>query len=92
LWTATSTGLLDIAAAQVAATRSGARAEPSQSLRGRRSGPSAERTDIPMMYQLDLAVILAADGTAVLAAVYLWSRDPDRRRRAWRLLKLLRGR
>lgn len=24
-----------------------------------------------------------------LAAVYLWSKDPDQRRRAWRLLKLL---
>jgi hypothetical protein len=47
LWMATSTDLLDIAAAQVVATRSGARAEPSQSLRGRRSGPLAERTDIP---------------------------------------------
>jgi hypothetical protein len=45
-----------------------------------------------MMYQVDLAVILAAAGTAVLAAVYLWSSDPDRRRRAWRLLRLLRGR
>jgi hypothetical protein len=42
-----------------------------------------------MMYNLDLAVIVTASGIATLAAVYLWSENPDRRRRAWQLLKLL---
>jgi hypothetical protein len=45
-----------------------------------------------MMYDLDLAVMVTAAGTAILAAVYLWSKDPDRRHRAWQLLKLLLGR
>jgi hypothetical protein len=45
-----------------------------------------------MMYDLDLTVIVAAAGIATLAAIYLWSKDPDRRRRAWRLLRLLLGR
>ena len=42
-----------------------------------------------MMYDLNLAVMVTAAGIAILAAVYLWSKDPARRRRAWRLLKLL---
>ena len=42
-----------------------------------------------MMYDLNLAVMATAAGIAILAAVYLWSNDPDRRRRAWQLLKLL---
>jgi hypothetical protein len=45
-----------------------------------------------MMYQVGVPVMTATVGAAILAAVYLWSKDPDRRRRAWRLLKLLRGR
>jgi hypothetical protein len=44
-----------------------------------------------MMYDLDLAVIVSSAGIATLAAVYLWSKDPGRRRRAWHLLRLLRG-
>jgi hypothetical protein len=78
------------AVAKAPATHSGARAEPV-------TVPSAdavaalhlEGTCLPMMYNLDLAVIAAAGGIAILAAVYIWSDDPDRRRRAWRLLKLL---
>ena len=42
-----------------------------------------------MMYDLDLTVVLTAAGIVVLAAVYLWSKDPGRQRRAWQLLKLL---
>jgi hypothetical protein len=42
-----------------------------------------------MIYDLDLAVIVTATGVAILAAVYLWSEDSSRRRRAWQLLKLL---
>jgi hypothetical protein len=45
-----------------------------------------------MMYELNLSVIVAVSGIATLAGVYLWSKDPDSRRRAWRLLKLLLGR
>lgn len=45
-----------------------------------------------MMYQVGLPVMMTAVGTAILAGVYLWSKDPNRRRRAWRLLKLLLGR
>jgi type II secretory pathway pseudopilin PulG len=42
-----------------------------------------------MMYDLDLTVVLTAAGIVVLAAVYVWSKNPDRQRRAWQLLKLL---
>lgn len=42
-----------------------------------------------MMYDLDLAVMTAAVGITILGSVYLWSQDPDRRHRAWKLLKLL---
>jgi hypothetical protein len=45
-----------------------------------------------MMYDLSLIGVLAATLVALLAAVYLWSKDPGRRRRAWQLLKLLLGR
>jgi hypothetical protein len=42
-----------------------------------------------MMYDADLVVIAATAGITILAAVYLWSKDPGRRRRAWKLLKFL---
>jgi hypothetical protein len=42
-----------------------------------------------MMYDLDLAGMVTATGITILAAVYLLSKDPGRRRRAWQLLKLL---
>jgi hypothetical protein len=42
-----------------------------------------------MMYDLDLAVMVTAAGIATLAAVYLWSKDTGRQRRAWELLKLM---
>jgi hypothetical protein len=45
-----------------------------------------------MIYDLDLTVLLTAVGIAVLAVVSVWSKDPDRRARAWSLLKLLLGR
>jgi len=45
-----------------------------------------------MIYQVGVPVMMVAVGTVILSAVYLWSKDPDRRHRAWRLLKLLRGR
>jgi hypothetical protein len=45
-----------------------------------------------MIYGLDLTVTLNLVGLAVLAAVYVWSKDPGRRSRAWRLLKLVLGR
>ena len=45
-----------------------------------------------MIYDLDLTVVLTAAGIAAPAAVYLWSKDPDRRSRARKLLKLLLGR
>lgn len=32
-----------------------------------------------MMYELDLTVLLTAVGIALLAVVYVWSKDPDRR-------------
>ena len=40
-----------------------------------------------MMYELDLAVMATATGIAILAAVYLWSKDPGRQGRAWELLR-----
>lgn len=45
-----------------------------------------------MMPELTVPTLLVAGGIAILAAVYLWSTDPTRRRRAWQLLKLLLGR
>jgi hypothetical protein len=42
-----------------------------------------------MMYGADLTVIVTTIGIAVVAGIYLWSKDPERRDRAWRLLKLL---
>jgi len=42
-----------------------------------------------MMPELKLLALLAAVTFLVLAAVYLWSKDAARRRRAWQLLKLL---
>ena len=45
-----------------------------------------------MMYDLDLTVVVTAAGIVVPSAVYVWSKDPDRRTRAWNLLKLLFGR
>ncbi len=44
-----------------------------------------------MMYDVSLTVVLTALGFSALGAVYLWSKDPGRRRRAWLLLKLLLG-
>jgi hypothetical protein len=42
------------------------------------------------MINTSLTVLLLPSGTFVaLAAVYLLSRDPSRRRRAWQLLRLL---
>jgi hypothetical protein len=43
----------------------------------------------PVMYDLDVTVIVTSAGIATLAAVYLWSKDPGRQRRAWQLLRLL---
>ena len=45
-----------------------------------------------MMYDVSFTVVLVATGVTVLAAVYLCSKDPDRRHRAWQLLSLLLGR
>lgn len=45
-----------------------------------------------MMYDLDVTVVLTAAGMVAPAAVYVWSKDPGRRARAWSLLKLLLGR
>lgn len=42
-----------------------------------------------MMYNLGFAVTMTTAGVAILAAVYLWSKDPGRRQRAWQLLNLL---
>jgi hypothetical protein len=42
-----------------------------------------------MMYDLTLPVMVPAEGAVVLAVVYVMSKDPGRRIRAWQLLKLL---
>lgn len=42
-----------------------------------------------MVYDLDLTVMVTTAGIALLGAIYLWSKDPARRDRAWQLLKLL---
>ena len=82
--------MLEAATAQAAATHSGTRAEPvTVPGAGAVAALQLEGTCLPMMYNLDLAVMVTAAGIATLAAVYLWSRDPGRRRRAWQLLKLL---
>jgi hypothetical protein len=41
-----------------------------------------------MMYDLTLPAIVVAVGAIVLAAVYVMSKDPGRRARAWQVLKL----
>lgn len=49
--------------------------------------------DIRMMTELTITAVLTGLGlTLVPAAVFLWSKDDERRRRAWRLLSLLRRR
>jgi hypothetical protein len=92
LWTPTSAGLLEAAVARTTATHSDTRAESVTALTRAPQRPVRWKDYVPMMYQVDLAVMMAAIGAAILAAVYLWSKDPDRRRRAWHLLKLLLGR
>jgi hypothetical protein len=74
----------------VAATQSGVRAEP-VTVPGADAVAALqlEGTCLPMMYDVDLAVIVTAGEIAILATVFLWSKDPDRRSRAWQLLKLL---
>ena len=42
-----------------------------------------------MMYDLAVPVMVPVTGAVVLAVVYVMSRDPGRRARAWQLLKLL---
>jgi hypothetical protein len=42
-----------------------------------------------MMHDLTLPALAVAVLVMGVSAVYLWSRVPSRRRRAWRLLKLL---
>jgi hypothetical protein len=44
------------------------------------------------MHDLTLVPLLGAAGIVILAATYLWSKDPGRRKRARALLKLLLGR
>lgn len=41
------------------------------------------------MYDLNLTFMATGAALTILAAVYLWSEDVGRRRRAWQLLKLL---
>jgi hypothetical protein len=45
-----------------------------------------------MMPALTILTLISTAIPAVPAGVYLWSPDPGRRRRAWRLLQFLRGR
>lgn len=46
-----------------------------------------------MITELTITMVLTGLGvTMVPAAVFLWSTDDERRRRAWRLLRLLRKR
>ena len=49
---------------------------------------------VPAFVSLPMAILfkLPPQTIAVLAVVYVWSKDPDRRARAWSLLKLLLGR
>lgn len=44
------------------------------------------------MQNLAFSVLAPTIALAALGAVYLWSKDADRRDRAWRLIRLLRGR
>jgi hypothetical protein len=43
-----------------------------------------------MISSLELSVVIFLTGFGMPAAVYLWSKDPERRRRAWQLLRLLK--
>ena len=53
-----------------------------------RSGPPVPKGACPMMCSLSLAAIPVL-AIVTPAVVYLVSKDPDRRSRAWQLLKLL---
>ena len=80
-------GLLDMAITRCGGLQSDTRAEPCQSPGAGAAAALQFRRDYSMMYNLVLAA-LPALGTVTLAIVYLMSKDPDRRGRAWRLLKL----
>jgi hypothetical protein len=43
------------------------------------------------MPTVTVLALLGAVGTVGLCVVYLWSKDPRRRKRAWQLLLLIRG-
>jgi hypothetical protein len=74
----------------MAVAHSGARAEPvTVPGAGTVAALQLEGTCFSMMYDLNLAVMVTAAWIAILAAVFLWSKDPARRRRAWQLLNLL---
>ena len=75
---------------QVATAHSGIRAGPCHSLRARTlwwSSPPKGLT--PMMYDLTLTVMVSAASAVIPSVVYVMSKDPGRRTRAWRLLQLL---
>jgi hypothetical protein len=88
----TSDGFLGATAGTGGPAHSSTRAEP---LHSHGTGTAAAlllEGTYSMMYDLDLTVVVTATGIVVLAAVYVWSKDANRRARAWRVLKLLLGR
>jgi hypothetical protein len=88
-WTATRDGSVEAATASRWPRTAAPAPNRSQFLARAPQRPSSRRDLPPMVYDLDLTVMVTAAGIAALAAVYLWSKDPGRRCRAWRLLKLL---
>ena len=83
-----SDGFLEAGSAASRTCTGSARAEPSQSP-GAGARPSSSKGPTPMMYDLILSASVPVLGIAALAVVYVASKDPDQRARAWQLLKLL---
>jgi hypothetical protein len=68
---------------------SGTRTEPPHSPGTGAAAALLPKGPAPMMYDLNLTAALSAAVLVALGAVYVWSADPGRRDRAWRLLQLL---
>lgn len=82
-------GLLEEAVAEGGSVERRPRLIPSESGAGAATALQFPKGPTPMMYNLSLPVTAPVAGAVILAAVYVMSKDPGRRSRAWQLLKLL---
>jgi hypothetical protein len=82
-------GLLETAAVISGSVARHPRLIPSEPGAGTAAALQFRKGPPSMMYDLTLPVMVPAAGVAVLAVVYVMSKDPGRRDRAWRLLRFL---